>query len=171
MSDSNLSWTAIGGTLAIVGVAVAGVAAFVNLQRDIKETNQRIIQNVFVKGFVFLSENAHCPPEQFIDITANFDRLYLFASKEANGSVFLRQGDGSHIHTGDGAHEHKVTGITDRLGGGERYGSNDRHAAHMDNRVRVTGTALAENSEHSHRGGQHEHAGVGFRLCRYIGSS
>ena len=171
MSDSNLSWTAIGGTLATVGVAAAGVAAFVNLQRDLEETRKKLLPDSFAKGFVFLSENAQCPSDQFTDITANFDRLYLFASKEANGTVFPRQGDGSHTHTGDGTHEHGVTGMTDRLGGGERYGSNERHAAHMDNRVRVNGTALAKNSDHSHKGGQHEHAGVGFRLCRYIGTS
>lgn len=100
------------------------------------------------------------------DLTSLLDGRYVQVDDEVEDRLIRRDGDGSHMHAEEGAHSHNVTGMTDRLGGGERYGSNDRNAAHKDNRVKISGTAHSEGSVHNHGGGDHIHSSVGVRLCK-----
>lgn len=134
------------------------------LEAELVKAKSRALQ----EGMFVLSARA-CPAGSFEDVTGNLHGRYFTADREVQGVLSLVDSDGSHEHRG-GAHEHHVTGTTARLGGGERRGNEDRNAAHMDNRVPVTGTAKRNEAEkdsaHQHVGGPHEHRRAGFRLCR-----
>jgi hypothetical protein len=104
-------------------------------------------------------------PQGWEDLTATMNGRYVFIDQSSVENVQLYEDDGSHSHEG-GSHTHDVSGRTGPLGGGERSGGNDRHAAHKDNTTTITGTASAEKSSHTHTGGVHHHKRIGVRLCK-----
>lgn len=109
-------------------------------------------------------------PDNYEDLTVFLDNSYIMIDKTVEGDLNIIEGDGHHTHIKDGNHEHKVTGMTAKIGGGERHGSNARNAAHKNNKVPITGTAHQEQSDHEHSGGKHEHHRVGVRACKYTGN-
>ena len=121
-------------------------------------------------GAFILSERP-CPPGFYEDITQQMSGRYVIVDDSAKGAPTTAEGDGGHVHAADGEHAHNVTGRTAPLGGGERRGGSDRHAAHMNNTVEVKGTAQREGSAHTHGGGPHEHRRVGVRLCKVKGGT
>jgi hypothetical protein len=94
---------------------------------------------------------------------------YIRVDSGAAGVPTIGGGDGSHTH-GGGAHSHPVTGLTAPLPATTRRGDSRKVAVGRNQQVPITGTALPENSEHTHSGGAHEHQYVGLRLCKVVSS-
>jgi len=182
----NLVWFALG---MISTGAVGAVGLLVFLQGQIKEFVQQpsviaalVDNSTLQQGIAGKLDGKGSPvpslpagalvlfpgacPAGFDDLTSLVDGGYIYISREANGEMGLLPGTGAHSHEG-GDHSHNVTGVTARLGGGERRGGDDRNAAHMDNQVSVTGTAHGgEAAKHLHSGGDHDHSRVAVRLCK-----
>lgn len=170
--EQSLVWFAL-GMLVAGGIGAIGFLKFVESRvrteiqspeiKDLLAKQFPSDATSFPKGSIILF-GAPCPVG-WEDLTTTMNGRYLYVDQSAVSPV-LYEDDGGHEH-GGGNHPHQVTGQTAALGGGERSGDKEqRHSAHMNNVVSVTGTAHPENSNHTHVGGAHQHKRVGLRLCK-----
>ena len=138
--EKNLIWFAL-GLLTAGAIGAISFLAFLSSQiRQQLQTpevraliREQLPVNLAVpKGALVLFAQA-CPAG-WEDFTPLLDQRYVMFDQTVTDSVKQYEGDGSHTHTG-GLHSHVVVGKTAALGGGERSGNRDRHAAHMTNVV------------------------------------
>jgi hypothetical protein len=172
--ERSLVWFALGMVVA-GGVGAIGFLKFVEARVKAEVQSPEVVALVakqtpptapspLPRGALVLF-GARCP-EGWEDLTSTMNGRYLYVDQTARENVQLYEDDGSHQHDG-GGHQHRVTGQTGPLGGGERSGTKDQtHSAHKDNVVPIIGTALPDGSSHTHTGGSHQHKRVGLRLCK-----
>lgn len=170
--ERNVIWLVL---TAMVAGAVGAMAVWSFFRSEVKSAIDDEVKSQLSKGLgasaipkgAFLLFATACPEADWDDVSASFHGRYIYVDQNVTNGATIVNADGSHAHTG-GAHPHTtVTGVSSKLGEGERSGTQDqRHAAHKDNTVTFTGAAAPDGSAHTHDGGVHDHNRISLRLCK-----